>query len=172
MGWAADHWSCLIWSHARAVSNGRSTAAVRSGERRGLLGLHESQQPAGQRLEDLALDLRVGVEELMELALAEHEDSQGRLGLHRRQALGVLDERDLAEEVDRPGHRQLPAVAAELDLAVDDDEELVADLAFTGEHTAYGDLELVGEACDLDELLAGEVREERRLLERFDLHVL
>src|SRR5205807_9814615 len=60
----------------------------------------------------------------------------------------------------------------ELDLTLDDHEELAPDVALLGEDGPGVDLEVVGQPGDLDELLAREVREQRRPLEALDLRVL
>src|SRR5690348_14351934 len=90
------------WYWSKPIRASSRNAPEQSGQGRRLLALDEREQPAGERLEHLALDARVGVEQPVELALGEHEDAQRRLGLHRRHALRVLDERNLTEEVHRP----------------------------------------------------------------------
>src|SRR5215217_552916 len=129
-------------------------------------------QPPGKRPQHLALDLRVPVEQGVELPGCQHEQAYGGLDRHRRRARQLGDQGDLTHEVAAAHRRDPPALPADLDLAVDEHEELVPDLALLAQDPARFDLQVLAEPLPLDELPAGKVLEEGDALERLHLGVL
>src|SRR5215218_6271217 len=123
-------------------------------------------------LQDLELHAGVVAEQLPEVPPREHKEAEWRLRGDRRHPGGLLEQRDLAEELAACARRQPLAVLCDLDLAVDDHEELLADLAFLTEHLAGRDLEILAHPRDLNELLARETLEQGGAPERFHLRVL
>ena len=71
----------------------------------------------------------------------EHEEPERSLRRHGRRSRDVLEEPDLAEEFARPECRDHVTATGDLDLALDDDEELVCGLALAAEHFAGVHLE-------------------------------
>src|SRR5918996_1651510 len=143
--------------------------ALRSGQRGVAGGLG---QPPGKRPQHLALDRRVPVEHGVELPGCQHEQAYGGLGRHRRRARQLGDQGDLTHEVAAGQRRDPPALPDDLDLAVDEHEELVPDLALLAQDPARLNLQVLADPLQLDELLAGEAREEGDALERLHLGVL
>ena len=104
--------------------------------------------------------------------LREYEAAQWRRRRDRCRPLRGLEERDLADEVAALATREPLAALRHLGLAVHDHEELATDLPLAAEHRSRLDLEVVGDTCELGQLLLRQPLEERRPLEGLDLHVL
>src|SRR5918992_2657190 len=146
---------------------GRRTAGLRG---RGVPG--DLSHPPGQGAHDLALDLGVLLEQVMEVLARENEDAQRRLGGDGGGPRNLLDKGDLADEVAGAAGADTAALALDLGVALDDHEELVTDLALPGEGGALGDLHVLTHASQLGELLLRQPLEQRGALECLDLGVL
>src|SRR6266516_161657 len=129
-------------------------------------------EPACDGLQDLELHAGVVAEQLPEVPPREHKEAEWRLGGDRRHPPGLLEQRDLAEELAACARRQPLAVLCDLDLAVDDHEELVPELALLTEHLAGRNLEVLAHPRKLSELLARETFEQCGAPERLHLRVL
>src|SRR6266568_7155092 len=127
---------------------------------------------ACERLQDLELHAGVVADQLPEVPPREHKEAEWRLRGHRRHPPGLLEQRDLAEELAACARCQPLAVLCDLDLAVDDHEELLADLALLTEHLAGRNLEILAHPRKLNELLARETLEQGGVPERLHLCVL
>src|SRR5918999_96008 len=128
--------------------------------------------PPGEGAHDLALDLGVLLEQVMEVLAREDEDAQRRLGSDSGGAWNLLDKGDLADEVAGAAGPDTAALALDLGLAVDDHEELVTELALLGEGGALRDLHVLADASELGELLLRQTLEQWGALECLDLGVL
>src|SRR5262245_33148412 len=141
----------------------------RLGERR--VG-RQLDHPPPQRLHDLALDARVVVHQLAEVLPCQHQHVQRGLGRHRRGALRLLEQRNLADEIAASTQGDVLPPGRNLDLTLEDHEELMAGLALPHDVLALCDLEVLGVPRELGQLLLRKVGEQRRLLERVHLCVL
>src|SRR5918999_966578 len=128
--------------------------------------------PPGEGAHDLALDLGVLLEQVMEVLAREDEDTQRCLGSDGGGAWNLFDKGDLADEVAGAAGADSAALALDLGIALDDHEELVTDLALPGEGGALGDLHVLTYASQLGELLLRQPLEQRGALECLDLGVL
>src|SRR5262249_29838930 len=115
-------------SHA---SSGAGSPETTAGPGSGAAGVGE--RPAREGAQDLALDGGVVVEERQERPARQHEEAQGRRRGDGRRPRRAVDQRDLAEEVPRAEHAAPPSLAADLGLALGDDEELLAEPALAAE---------------------------------------
>jgi len=116
-------------------------------------------------------DLGELLHERDELAVADDEQVRQTLGADGRGPHVAVEERDLAEEVAAVELRNLPAVLVDRDVAVEDDEEFVPDVALCGEDLVEPDLDLIRELADPLELSAVELREERDAAQMVELLV-
>src|SRR6266496_1775471 len=123
-------------------------------------------------LQDLELHAGVVADQLPEVPPREHKEAEWRLRGDRRHPPGLLEQRDLAEELAGCARRQPLAVPCDLGLAVDDHEELLADLALLTEHLAGRNLEILAHPREMNELLARETLEQGGAPERLHLRVL
>src|SRR5918992_2495941 len=82
--------------------------------------------PPGEGAHDLALDLGVLLEQVMEVLAREDEDAQRRLGGDGGGARNLVDQGDLADEVAGAAGADSAALALDLGVTLDDYEELVA----------------------------------------------
>src|SRR6202043_1080753 len=81
-------------------------------------------------------------------------------------------ERDLAEEVALVHGVDALVALRHVRLALEQDEELAAAIAFLGHDLSLGKIELVRDVGDLSEPFLRELREEGHLLDQLDLSVL
>src|SRR5918999_1333624 len=145
----------------------RRTAGLRG---RGVPG--DLSHPPGEGAHDLALDLGVLLEQVMEVLAREDEDAQRRLGSDGGGAWNLLDKGDLADEVAGAARADAAALALDLGLALDDHEELMTELALLGQGGALGNLQVLADASELGELLFRQPLEQWGPLECLDLGVL
>src|SRR5688572_14872164 len=125
-----------------------------------------------QRLEHLELDRRRVAQEAPERLLVHDQHPHGARRRHGRVAWPRRDERHLAEERAVAEAADLPALGADVDLAVDEHEELVALPPLLDQRRARREAQLVRERRDLAQLALGATREERHPAEQFELRVL
>src|SRR3989449_1396985 len=124
-----------------------------------------------ERHEDLFGESRDLLEEAPEVGAVDDEKPQVSLRLHGRRAGLAVEQAHLAEE--RAGLHAVPLLGRERHerRAVDDDEELVARLARTGEDGALRHLHDCGDVGHGAELAEAAVLEERNALEVSDFLV-
>src|SRR5581483_4698733 len=123
---------------SRAIHSRRSASGISAVQERRVLD--ERAHPLDERAHHLQLDAGVRAEELLEVALREHERAQRRLRGRGDLPRLAEDERELADEVARADRRHALALLRHLDLAVDDREELAAQRALAGERPARGEI--------------------------------
>jgi hypothetical protein len=122
-----------------------------------------------QGSEHARLDRGVSIHEAVELPVPDDEDAAGGRHRGRRRPRPLIDQRDLAEELPRPEHRQLAPLPLDTDAAVDDDKELVAGTAFLGQDLAGRNVDLIDEPAQLTEIPATQIRKERHIAQQRDL---
>src|SRR5688500_13869431 len=120
-----------------------------------------SPQALGNGIQHGRPNRRELVHQRVELAVTDHEQPRDALGPNRRGPGAAVEQRDLAEEV-AGAHRGDRAVAVEHHQpAVENEEELVADLTLLGEDAVEAHLDLIRQLAKPLELTAAHVSEER-----------
>ena len=119
-------------------------------------------QPGGQRREHLAGDGGHRLEQTVELALGHDQHVHVRLRDDRGRAGAAVEQGELAEVAAGPEGGHLLAVAGHLGRAVDDDEELLADVALLDQDLAGRHRHGVEGGPDLAQLRAGAARRTAR----------
>src|SRR6266536_3254042 len=109
-------------------------------------------------LQDLEFHAGVVADHLPEVPPREHKEAEWRLRGDRRHPPGLLEQRDLAEELAGCARRHPLAVLCDLD--------------FLTEHLSGRNFEILAHPCELNELLARETLEQGGVPERLHLCVL
>ena len=123
----------------------------------------ELGEPLRERGEDLELDRRRSRKQAIEFAIRQHEEpAVGLTGGGGGPGL-VEDQRHLREEIARPLHLERSTLTLDPDLPGDDDEELVAYVAFAKQDMAGRDVDLIGKGGDGLEVRPAKPRQQRNL---------
>jgi hypothetical protein len=94
--------------------------------------------------EDFQLDRWGSREEAVEFAIRKHKESAVTDAGGGRGPWLPENERHFREEVTSPLNFERPSLAFDFDLALDDDEELVSDLALSKQNVAGRNVDLIG----------------------------
>src|SRR5688500_7405962 len=130
-----------------------------------------SPQALGDGIQHGRPNQRELVHQRVELTVTDDEQARDALRPNRRGPGAPVEQRDLAEEV-AGAHRRNRSVAVEHHQpTVEDEEELVADLALLCEDAVQADLDLVRQLAEPLELAAAHVGEERDGPEMLELFV-
>src|SRR4051794_38510651 len=169
-------WPCcsrLRVSNARLMLSSSTTSTCPRCASLGQCGVvGDLDESACQGLEHFRLDTGVLPDQLPEVLPRQDEEAQRCLCGNRRHPGRLLDQRDLAKELAAGPRGQMLAVLRDLGVAIDDHEELLADVALLAKRLSSRDLEVLADPGELPELLAREALEQRDALECIDLGVL
>src|SRR5688572_4312627 len=108
----------------------------------------------------------------MELTMTHHQHAGEAIGSHRRRPRPAVQQGDLAEEVAGMELGNRVAAVEHGEMAVKDDEELVANLALLGQDLVETDHDLVAELPEPLELAGGHAGEQRHLAQMVELLVV
>ena len=114
----------------------------------------------GQRGQDRGPDVRVLGEQAVELARAEDQQPYRRLRGGGRGAPTAVEQRDLPEEVAGAERVDLLTVTVDPHLSLDDQEELVRQLALVQQQLVRRQVDLVGEAAHVVQTAAVQPSEQ------------
>jgi hypothetical protein len=151
-----------------AYTNGNEYGGCASMLRLGSLNF---AKPLGEGCQHPATHDRDALDQLRELTGAEHEESHLALGGDRGGARRRVKESHLAEAVAGAEIGAPLTADRRLSSTIGDHESLSPRVALAHQHSAGGDLYLLGEDCDAGEVALAAGREELDLREPFNLGV-
>ena len=125
-----------------------------------------------ERLKNLQRERRRLAQQLLEVLARDEEYLDGRARHHRRSPRGTCDQADLAEEVASPERAQQTRLAADVDFALQEDEEAVVMGPLADQTDSLRVLSLRRDRGDPHQLSPRSPGEQRHFAQQFDLFVL